>query len=180
MKQVIQRGLRSKSTHAPDGLRTLVCELREVDVEHLGQPQQLCVISSTVAPCQPGLQQRIWYAGAMHRDVEAKSGAFDEGLSQQAAVVDAVDDAARVVQLDARAVAVSAAGPALETTSRESQAVVEAAAAQPTVLMSHAVQPCSRIFCASISAYLQQQRRLIHKSGLEVMGRELTWRDATP
>lgn len=168
------------SAHAPDCLRALVCELREVDVEHLGEAQELCVVSGTVAPCQPRLQQRIWYAGAVHRDVEAKSGAFDEGLGQQAAVVDAVDDAARVAQLDARAVAVSAAGPALDTTSRVSQAVVEAAAAQPTVLMSHAVQPCSRIFCASISAYLQQQRHLIHKIGLEVRGRALTWRDATP
>lgn len=154
------------SAHAPDCLRALVRELREVDVEHLCQAQELCVVSGTVAPCQPRLQQRIWYACAVHRDVEAESGAFDEGLSQQAAVVDAVDDAARVAQLDARAVAVSAAGPALDATSRASQAAVEAGSCSATnrvdeprraAVLSHLL--CQHLGVPAAAASFDTQKR---------------------
>ena len=98
---------------SPHGFRTLFFKLREIDVEHLGEAQQLRIVGFTIGPGQPRLKQLIRYSRTTHRYVETESRHLDERLIQQSAVVDCVDDASRVVQLDSRTMPVSASGPPL-------------------------------------------------------------------
>ena len=98
---------------SPHGFGALFLKLREIDVEHFGQAQQLRVVGFAIGPGQPRLKQLIGYTRTTDRDIETESRHCDESLIQKSAVVDCVDDASRVVQLDSRTMPVSASGPPL-------------------------------------------------------------------